>query len=112
MDFLRDQTLARDQFVFWIKTSPAQDQQILKYLSQFSQCKTVPLYPDDCANRTENALQKGGIPLTDPVRGAPPGPLPASLLQSLLTIAAAGGAQEIDIPKGSPIPDFSGFERK
>ncbi len=110
-DFLREQSRARDQFMFRIKTSPAQDQEMLKYLSQFSQCQTVPRFPDNCAGRTENALKNGGISLTNPLTGSAPTPFPASLLQSLLTLAAAGGAQEIDVPRGSPVPDFSDFER-
>ena len=110
-DFLREQSRARDQFIFRIKTSPAQDQEMLKYLSQFSQCQTVPRFPDNCAGRTENALKSGGISLTNPLTGTAPTPFPASLLQSLLTLAAVGGAQEIDVPRGSPIPDFSDFER-
>jgi uncharacterized protein RhaS with RHS repeats len=111
-DFLRSQAQVRDQTAFLIKTSPAQDKQMLKYLQQFGQCKTVPLFPDNCASRTENALRAGGVPLDDPYFGGNPAPFPASLLRSLLILSAAGGAQATAIPQGSTnIPDVSGFER-
>jgi hypothetical protein len=111
-DFLRSQSKVRDQTAFLIKTSPAQDKQMLKYLQQFGQCGTVPLFPDNCANRVEGALRAGGVPLDDPYFGGDAAPFPASLLRSLLILSATGGAQAVSIPQGSPnIPDVSGFER-
>lgn len=48
-DFLRLQSQVFNQTALLIKTSPAQDKQMLKYLQQFGRCKTVPLFPDNCA---------------------------------------------------------------
>jgi hypothetical protein len=111
-DFLRSQSAVRDQTAFVIKTSPAQDQQMLKYLQQFSQCKTVPLFPDNCASRVENTLRAGGVPLDDPYFGGDAAPFPASLLRALLILSAAGGAQANSMPQGSStLPDVSSFER-
>jgi hypothetical protein len=112
-DFLQAQSQVRDQMVVLIKTSPAQDQQMLKYLQQFSTCKTVPLFPDNCASRVENALMAGGVPLIDPlsITGGVQ-PFPSSLLRSLLVLEAVGGAQATYIPQGSNnFPDASTFER-
>jgi hypothetical protein len=111
-DFLRSQSAVRNQTAFLIKTSPAQDKQMLTYLQQFSQCKTVPLFPDNCASRVENTLRAGGVPLVDPYFGGDAEPFPASLLRSLLILSAAGGAQATAIPQGSTsMPDVSSFER-
>jgi RHS repeat-associated protein len=111
-DFLQSQAEVRHQTAFLIKTSPAQDKQMLKYLQQFGQCKTVPLFPDNCSSRVENALEAGGVRLNDPYFGGDAAPFPASLMRSLLILSGAGGAEATDIPQGSPnIPDVSGFEK-
>jgi RHS repeat-associated protein len=109
--FLSDQAQVRDQFVFQIHTSPAQDAQMLKYLRQFKQCKTVPK-ADNCAHRTEGALQAAGIPLTDPIFGEIE-PLPASLLRGLLILQNAGQATSVEIPRGAtPNIDVTQYEQR
>lgn len=110
-DFLRSQAQVRGQMGFRIKTSPAQDQMMLKYLRQFGQCKTVPLFPDNCANRVESALRSAGVPLNDPYFGGDAAPFPASLLRSLFILSGAGGATSTVIPQGAQnLPDVSDFE--
>ena len=108
--FLTDQAQVRNQIVFRIPTSKAQDAQMLKYLQQFGQCKTVPLI-DNCAHRVEAALQSGGLQLNDPIFGGPV-PLPASLLRSLFILQGMGQASSSTIPMGSTSSvDVSSFEK-
>ena len=89
--------------------------QMLKYLRQFGQCDKgpLPLFPDNCAGRTEDALESGGVDLRlPPPANASPPPFPASLLLALQMRALTRGAEEAYIPRGSPtIPDYSDFER-
>ena len=107
--FLLDQASVRHQWAFIIKTSPAQDAQMLKYLKQFSQCRTAGKI-DNCAYRTQHALQAAGVETNDPTLGAPGG-TPGSLLQSLLVQAAAGQITEVEIPQGAnPSIDTSPYE--
>jgi len=107
-DFIRSQSNVRDQIVFRIKTTPAQDKQMLDSLRQYGQCKTVPLFPDNCAYRVEKALRAGGIGLNDPFFSSP---FPASLLRSLLIRSALGMAQQQNVPMNSSnSPDTSDFE--
>jgi uncharacterized protein RhaS with RHS repeats len=108
--FLLQQANVRNQTVFQIKTSPAQDAQILKYLQQFSQCKTAGKL-DNCAYRTQQALQAADIRLNDPILGVP-GDTPGSLLQALLTLQAAGQVTAVQIPQGTvPSIDVSSYEQ-
>jgi RHS repeat-associated protein len=115
-NFLRTQAQYRNQTVYFVKTSPEQDKKMLQYLQQFGQCKTVPLYPDNCANRTEQALGAGGVPLLDPLtdlfsRG-PVSPNPASLDRALGILGATNGVTVTSVSQGSKnFPDASRFEK-
>lgn len=57
--YLKEQAKKRDNQVFIINTTPEQDAKIMKYLS--TQKDDVNAYPDNCANRVNQALDAGGV---------------------------------------------------
>jgi hypothetical protein len=111
--FLLEQSQVRNQTIFTIKTSPAQDAQMLRYLQQFSNCKDVGKL-DNCAARTEGALQSAGFLLLDPTDSfGSVTPFPQSLLQALFVLQGIGQASSVYAPQGTiPSVDVTSFEHQ
>lgn len=68
-NYLTRQADLRDQQIFWLKTTPAQDKKMLEYLQKFKCRNCVEKYPDNCSNRVQRAFEAAGIDLTDPLLG-------------------------------------------
>lgn len=62
--YMKEQAKKRDNQVYIINTTPAQDAKIMKYLS--SKKDNVNAYPDNCANRVNEALEAAGIDINIP----------------------------------------------
>jgi len=123
-EYLLTQATRRDSEVFILKTSPEQDAAALKYLQSFSDTSIGPsdsgasratlavayaACVENCATRTNAALDAAGIPplATSPAspNGRPdPGaglPVGTGVPGTAGTRATAQGAVKIGIPKGS-----------
>jgi RHS repeat-associated protein len=120
-DYLLREAPRRDTNVNVIKTTPEQDAAALAYLQKFPNT-TLPgdllsiIASDNCAVRTNGALDAGGIPyprLFDPATGADITPLPSSPVSPEWR-ARSAGAPTIRIPRGSTSipPGLEQFERR
>lgn len=66
-DFLKMETPRRDQTITIIKTTPEQDQAAVNALTQQNDKGGINLYPDNCAARSNAALDAAGVPAIAPV---------------------------------------------
>lgn len=103
--YLTNQMALRNQMVTYIPTSPEQDAQMLAYYALHPGRNSVGIF-DNCAARTNQALNAGGVPTQDI-------PFPGGLSRDVGSIP---GAQTFFIPQGGPIPQglmnlLPGFER-
>lgn len=94
----------KPQVVTHIPTSPEQDAQMLAYYALHPGRNSVGIF-DNCAARTNQALNAGGVPTQDI-------PFPGGLSRDVGSIP---GAQTFFIPQGGPIPQglmnlLPGFE--
>ena len=110
LDYLKDQAKRRDTIVHVIKTTPAQDAAALAYLRSFKNSKLPggiisPYLKDNCATRSNNALDAAGIPMVDlngfPMLDSQDVPAPRFLPGTAGQRADAAGANSYSIPKGS-----------
>lgn len=99
-DYLNYMASFRDTELFYIKTTPEQDQAILKNLSRLDD--DAGWYPDNCASRTLGALSAGGIDLVDPMTGLGPISFPASMERGL----ANAGFPMTYLPQGGKVPSW------
>jgi hypothetical protein len=107
-DFLNDEAMVRDSTVFFLNTTPEQEQEMIDYLE--NQSPDINWYPDNCAHRTSAALNAGGV--------APPylnfldnGDWPAVIANLL---SDDPGILYVSVPKGSILPGnfLTGFNPK
>jgi len=103
-DYLSAQMALRNQVVTYIPTSAAQDAQMVAYYALHPGRNSVG-YFDNCATRTNQALNAGGVPTQDI-------PFPGGLSRDVGSIP---GAQQFFVPQGGPIPQglinlLPGFE--
>ncbi|MFC3652705.1 RHS repeat-associated core domain-containing protein [Dyella humi] len=91
--YIKAQSLLRNQVVTLIPTTPQQDAAMIKFYSQFQGMNSVGKF-DNCAARTNLALNAGGVPTQDI-------PFPGGLSRDVGTLP---GAQQWFIPQGSPVP--------
>ena len=102
--YITSQMALRNQVVTFIPTSPAQDQAALAFYALHPGRNSVG-YFDNCAARTNQALNAAGVPTQDI-------PFPGGLSRDVGSIP---GAQQFFIPQGGPIPQglmnlLPGFE--
>lgn len=102
--YIQSQMALRNQVVTFIPTSPAQDQAALAFYALHPGRNSVG-YFDNCAARTNQALNAAGVPTQDI-------PFPGGLSRDVGSIP---GAQQFYIPQGGPIPQgllnlLPGFE--
>lgn len=102
--YIQSQMALRNQVVTYIPTSPEQDQQVLAFYALHPGRNSVGL-ADNCAARTNLALNAGGVPTQDI-------PFPGGLSGDVGSIP---GAQQYYVPQGGPIPQglmnlLPGFE--
>jgi uncharacterized protein RhaS with RHS repeats len=105
-NYIQQQSGDRDQTVTTIPTTPAQDAAALKYLQ--GQSSQIGVTSDNCAARTEGAVQAAGVNLNDPATlglTSPP-PTPGNVGASAGSVP---GASTVAIPQGSGSPDLKGF---
>lgn len=102
--YIQSQIALRNQVVTFIPTSPAQDAQVLAFYALHPGRNSVG-YFDNCAARTNQALNAGGVPTQDI-------PFPGGLSRD---VGGLPGAQQFFIPQGGSIPQgllnlLPGFE--
>ena len=95
-NYLSDQARRRDTSLKIIPTTPQQEQKIKDYLKQFTDRNDVG-YFDNCAVRTANALQAGGLNLYDPLNSMG---FPAGLLRAIQNQPGT----YVSIPRNSSVP--------
>jgi RHS repeat-associated protein len=100
-DYLTLQSEFRNQVVYDIKTTPAQDAAALAYLR--SQKDDIGKL-DNCAFRTYQSLRNAHVPIREPVA-----PTPAALQHVLNVLVQQGLATATYIPINGQIPDLGGF---
>ena len=94
-DYLNKQIAVRDNYVFRIPTTPAQDKAALNYLkNQKDDIGKI----DNCSARTSNALKAAGIDASSM--------FPKSLANQLISIDGVSGSL---IPMGNYTADVPGF---
>jgi len=103
-NYLQSQMALRNQVVTYIPTTPEQDAQMINFYNQFHGMNSVGKF-DNCAARTNLALNAGGVPTQDI-------PFPGGLSRD---VGSLPGAQQFFIPQGGPIPQglmnlLPGFE--
>jgi len=91
--YIQSQMALRNQVITFIPTSPAQDQQVLAFYALHPGRNSVGL-ADNCAARTNLALNAGGVPTQDI-------PFPGGLSGDVGNLP---GAQQFYVPQGGPIP--------
>lgn len=94
-DYLNKQITIRDNYVFRIQTTPAQDKAVLDYLN--SQKDDVG-YIDNCASRTSNALNAGGIGASSM--------FPKSLAAQLMSMGITGSFIPMGLNYSVSVPGF------
>ena len=97
-DYVTAQSQARDQQIFVIHTTPAQDAAALAYLRSFQTWRLPPgwwnaRFGENCSTRSNNALDAAGIRKVPYSSNNIPG---SAGLRAMLA-----GAREYDVPKGS-----------
>lgn len=92
-DYITRQMGIRNQVVTFIPTSPTQDAQMLRFFARHPGRNSVGVF-DNCAVRTNEALNAGGVPTHDI-------PFPGGLSRDVGTMS---GTQQFFIPQGGPIP--------
>lgn len=102
--YLQSQMATRNQVVTYIPTSPEQDAQMLAFYALHPGRNSVGIF-DNCAARTNQALNAGGVPTQDI-------PFPGGLSRD---VGGLPGTQQFFIPQGGPIPQgllnlLPGFE--
>jgi hypothetical protein len=102
--YIQTQMALRNQVITYIPTSPAQDQQVLAFYALHPGRNSVGL-ADNCAARTNQALNAGGVPTQDI-------PFPGGLSRD---VGGLPGAQQFFVRQGGPIPQglmnlLPGFE--
>jgi hypothetical protein len=102
--YLQSQMASRNQVVTYIPTSPEQDAQMLAFYALHTGRNSVGII-DNCAARTSQALNAGGVP-------APDTHFPIPLSNG---VGDLPGTQQFFIPQGGPIPQalldiLPGFE--
>jgi hypothetical protein len=102
--YLQSQMASRNQVVTYIPTSPEQDAQMLDFYALHPGKNSVGII-DNCAARTSQALNAGGVP-------APDTHFPFPLSNGVGNLP---GTQQFFIPQGGPIPQallniLPGFE--
>jgi RHS repeat-associated protein len=103
-DYLQSQMASRNQVVTYIPTSPEQDAQMRAFYALHPGRNSVGII-DNCAARTSQALNAGGVP-------APDTHFPFPLSNG---VGSLPGTQQYFIPQGGPIPQallniLPGFE--
>ena len=91
--YIQSQSVLRNQVVTFIPTTPQQDAEMMNFYSQFPGMNSVGKF-DNCAARTNQALNAGGVPTKDI-------PFPGGLSRD---VGSLPGAQQYFIPQGGPIP--------
>lgn len=91
--YIQSQSLLRNQVVTYIPRTPAQDAAMLAYYAKHPGMNSVGKL-DNCAVRTNQALNAGGVDTNDI-------PFPGGLSRDLQSVP---GAQQFFIPQGGPIP--------
>ena len=98
-DYLSQQAQVRGQSLYVIKTTPAQDEIVADFMRKLATTR-VNKYPDNCANRVNNALKTAGIDLNA-------GNVPASTQRALDSLVGQGQVTTAPLPQGSTyIPPF------
>jgi hypothetical protein len=106
-DYLQNQTSRRDQTVTIIKTTPEQDQAAYNELMKQNDKGGINTYPDNCAARSNAALDAAGVPaaqpaaLSSPFAISPIAPDTSMPGTAGMRAQATPGSQTIDIPKDS-----------
>lgn len=105
-DFLSNQSGRRDQTITIIKTTPEQDAAAATALMKQDAKGPINLYPDNCASRSNAALDAAGVP--QKTYSTPVDDIPAQDTSMPGTTGARAqatpGAQTIVIPKGGSVP--------
>lgn len=91
--YIVSQMALRNQVVTYIPTTPAQDTQMLMFFKLHPGRNSVGIF-DNCAARTNQALNAGGVPTHDI-------PFPGGLSGDVGNLP---GTQQFFIPQGGPIP--------
>lgn len=101
-EYVASQSRVRDQVIITIPTTPEQDKAAYQYLQQFTDNNAVD-WIDNCACRTQGALEAAGIPRSAWTLG------PVLPVDATLQGASAPGAAGTFLPKGGRLPDMNKF---
>jgi hypothetical protein len=115
-DYLNNQATYRSTTLYFLNTTPDQEKAINDYLNT-QKGKAINAYPDNCARRTESALDAAGIgDFFHPVYGpsGPPGTVSSDFPSTVGAALNEPGNLQISIPQGTTLPPnfLTGFNPK